>query len=138
MQNAHKLAVYGEARDLAVAIYRLTADFPPSERFAMVQQMRRAAISVGSNIAEGCGRKGSRALLPFLHYAIGSLNELAFQLEIAQALGHCASDQTQYVLVNLVRTRRMLIRLAVVVAKRSANTTTAVTQHPRPTTHYPR
>ena len=138
MQNAHKLAVYREARELAVAVYRLTADFPASERFGMVQQMRRAAVSVGSNIAEGCGRKGSRALLPFLHYAIGSINELAFQLEIAVALGHCTTERCEVVLADLIRTRRMLIRLAVVVAKRSRDAAAAVTHHPKPTTHYPR
>jgi four helix bundle protein len=59
MQDAQKLLVYREARELAVAIYRLTARFPPDERFGLVQQLRRAAVSVGSNIAEGCGRKGS-------------------------------------------------------------------------------
>src|SRR5215207_3134599 len=117
MQIAHKLAVYGEARDLAVEIYRLTAEFRPSERFCLSQQMRRAAVSVGSNITEGCGRKGSRALLPFLHYAIGSANELEFQLEIAAALGHCPEERCQKVVERVRRTRRMLIRLAEAVVK---------------------
>jgi four helix bundle protein len=98
MQNVHKLAVYHEARQLAIATYRLTADFPSSERFGLTQQMRRAVISIGSNIAEGCGRSGSRALLPFLHYAIGSVNELTFQVEIATELGHCSNEDAHAVI----------------------------------------
>ena len=77
-------------------------------------------MSIGSNIAEGCGRKGSRALLPFLHYAIGSTNELAFQLEVAQSLEFLSTGQTARVLVNVVRTGRMLIRLVESVEKSSA------------------
>jgi four helix bundle protein len=138
MQNVHKLAVYGEARELAISVYRLTADFPLHERFGLTQQMRRAVVSIGSNIAEGCGRTGSRALLPFLQYAIGSANELAFQLEIAAELGHCTREHAIEVVSGTVRTRRMLIRLATVVAARRPKVGQSVTQHSGRTTHYPR
>jgi four helix bundle protein len=136
MQNVHKLAVYREARDLAVAVYRLTEALPSHERFGSVPQMRRAAVSIGSNIAEGCGRKGGRALLPFLHYAIGSTNELAFQLEIAESLGFCSPAQMERALANVVRTRRMLIRLAESVEKRCARSRglSPTTHDPLPTT----
>ena len=135
MQNAHKLSVYREARDLAVEIYGLTADFPPAERFGLSQQMRRAAVSIGSNIAEGCGRSGNRAFLPFLHYAIGSANELAFQLEIASALGHCQGHRAAAADATIVRTRRMLIRLAETVARRAMlpRRSSRTTHHSRPT-----
>jgi four helix bundle protein len=118
MQDAQKLLVYREARELAVAIYRLTARFPPDERFGLVQQLRRAAVSVGSNIAEGCGRKGSRALLPFLHYSVGSLNEMIFQLQLAEDLGCCGQGDGAEIRERVLRTRRMLIRLAEAVRKR--------------------
>ena len=134
MQNAHTLAVYREARELAVAIYRLTEDFPPGDRFGLTQQMRRAAVSVGSNIAEGCGRKGARALLPFLGYSLGSTNELAFQLELATDLGRCAADTAAMVTERVVRTRRMLIRLAEAVEKRARGGSSPTTHHPPPTT----
>jgi four helix bundle protein len=136
MQNARKLVVYRESRELAIAVYRLTADYPVSERFGLTQQLRRGAVSVGSNIAEGCGQKGSRAFTPYLHHAIGSANEVEFQLEIAAALGFGSKQQTQSVLTMLVRTRRQLIKLAATVAKRSARSvkSSPTTQDPPPTT----
>jgi four helix bundle protein len=62
MQNPNKLAVSGRALDLAVAVYRLTDQFPAQERFGLTAQMRDAALSIGSNISEGCGRWGRREL----------------------------------------------------------------------------
>jgi four helix bundle protein len=112
MQDPKTLKVYGQARELGVAVYRLTASFPDSERFALIQQMRRAAVSVGSNIAEGCGGKGSRALLPYLHHSIASCNELAFQLEHATAVGYCEREEADVIEERIARTRRMLIRFA--------------------------
>ena len=133
MQDAQKLVVYQEARELAIAVYRLTATFPSDERFGLVQQLRRAAVSVGSNIAEGCGRKGSRALLPFLYYAIGSLKELAFQLELAERLGCCSADAADALRAQVARTQRMLIRLAEAVRKRADGGRV----QSRPTSHSP-
>ena len=111
MQNPKKLAVYGEARELAVAVYRLTRPFPREEQCALTRQLRRAAVSVGSNIAEGCGHKGCRALVPYLHHSIGSANEVEFQTELAGRLGYCTRAEVGVVLERVLRTRRMLIRL---------------------------
>ena len=132
MQNARKLVVYNEARELAVAVYRLTSALPIEERFGLAQQLRRAAVSVGSNIAEGCGRKGSRALIPFLYYAIGSTKELEFQVELTVALGYCASAEADVVLERVLRTRRMLIRLEGAIRQRVHGVT-----WPPPTPHSP-
>jgi len=118
MQDARKLLVYGEARELAVAVYQLTLGFPAAERFGLTQQVRRAAVSVGSNIAEGCGRKGSRALVPFLYYAIGSAKELEFQIELSVSLGYCEPTEANAVLERILRTRGMLIRLEVAIRRR--------------------
>jgi four helix bundle protein len=133
MQDVQKLAVYREARQLAVNVYRLTSSFPASERFGLTQQMRRAAVSVGSNIAEGCGRKGSRALLPFLYYAIGSSKELEFQLDLSEDLGHCGSDEADVARRQLLCTRRMLVKLSEAVRRRAE---CGVVQSP-PTPHSP-
>jgi len=118
MQDARKLVVYGEARELAAAVYRLTRDFPTDERFGLTQQLRRATVSVGSNIAEGCGRKGSRALIPFLYYAIGSTKELEFQIELAVTLEYCSRTEADIVLERVLRARRMLIRLEAAIRRR--------------------
>ena len=118
MQNPRKLVVYAEAQELAVAVYRLTTPFPWEERFGLTQQIRRAAVSVGSNIAEGCGCKGGRALIPYLHHSIGSANEVEYQAELSVRLGYCASAEADIVLERVLRTRRMLIRLEATIRKR--------------------
>ena len=86
MQNAANLRVTGEARHLAVTAYRATDGFPAAERFGLSSQMRRSAVSIGSNIAEGCGRFGNRELVQFLQIAFGSVSELEFQAQIAAGL----------------------------------------------------
>jgi four helix bundle protein len=69
MQDTNNLRVAHQARQLGVAVYRLTAEYPSSERFGLTAQMRRAAVSIGSNIAEGCGRRTNREFVPFLYIA---------------------------------------------------------------------
>lgn len=83
----HDLLVWQEAMALAKAIYALTAGFPPDERFGLISQLRRAAVSVPSNIAEGAARGSNREFRQFLMVARGSLSELDTQLILAQELG---------------------------------------------------
>jgi four helix bundle protein len=80
------LVVWQRAMQLTVAIYRLTKDFPHEEMFGLTSQIRRAAVSVPSNIAEGHGRLNSGEYRQFLGVARGSNFELQTQLEIARAL----------------------------------------------------
>src|SRR5689334_18692896 len=87
MQDARNLVVAEFAHRLAVATYRHTESFPAAERFGITAQMRRAAVSIASNIAEGCGRRSNRELLQFLYIALGSASELTCQLRIATDLG---------------------------------------------------
>lgn len=83
---------------LAVRIYGLTESFPPSERFGLTSQMRRAAISVPSNIAEGYGRGSSADFARFVRHSLGSMFELRTQVELARRLtlvdGKSAEDLT--------------------------------------------
>jgi four helix bundle protein len=111
MQNPDNLRVTGEARRLAILVYRSTGDFPSAERFGLTAQMRRAAVSIGSNIAEGCGRFGNRELLRFLDIAFGSLCELEFQTQIATELEFLGPDHRGPLLEKLGHVRRMLARL---------------------------
>ena len=87
-QSYRDLDVWRKAVDLVVAIYRTTALFPQEERYGLVSQIRRAAVSVPSNIAEGQGRKSSGEFRRFLYTALGSLMELETQLIIADRLGY--------------------------------------------------
>ena len=83
MQNPQNLRISRSAEDLADLVYDYTATFPIDERFGLTAQMRRAAVSTGSNIYEGCGRQSNKALLPFLYYAHSSAGELQFQTGLA-------------------------------------------------------
>ena len=92
------MRVWQESRDLVPEIYQLTSLFPADERFGLVAQMRRASVSVSSNISEGCSRSGPRDLARFLEIALGSAFELEVQLELAVSLrivpeGHPALDR---------------------------------------------
>jgi four helix bundle protein len=81
-----ELLVWQRATELAISVYRLTALFPDAERFGLTNQMRRAAVSVSSNIAEGTGRATSGEFLQFLGIARGSNFELESQFVIARGL----------------------------------------------------
>ena len=82
-----KLEVWQLAKTLAKRVYSLTSDFPKEERFGLVDQMRRAGVSVMSNLAEGCGRTGARDQAHFSQLAFGSLLELDAQLQLSLDLG---------------------------------------------------
>ena len=111
MQSAANLRVTGEARSLAVAVYRATNRFPSAERFGLTSQMRRAAVSVGSNIAEGCGRFGNRELVHFLQIALGSISELEFQAQIAMDLEFLSKAADAPLVDRINHVKRMLARL---------------------------
>src|SRR5262245_34885796 len=102
------LAAWREAMALVKAIYRHTSRFPSQEIFGLTAQIRRTAISIPSNIAEGAGRNSSRELLQFLGITCGSLAELDTQLELAVELGYL--EQTADVLRQASRVG-MLVRL---------------------------
>ena len=111
MQSANNLRVTAHARALATELYRVTARFPVSERYGLTAQMRRAAVSIGANIAEGCGRNGDRELMRFLHIALGSASELEFQLQICADLGLVTEPQSANLTESTVRLKRMLAAL---------------------------
>jgi len=111
MQDTGNLVVAEYAHRLAVAMYRHTESFPAAERFGITSQMRRAAVSIASNIAEGCGRRSNRELLHFLYMASGSAKELACQLRIAADLGYGHLDSADHVRAETDRISKMLTRL---------------------------
>ena len=82
-----ELVVWQRAIQLSMEIYRLTATFPSSEQFGLISQMRRASVSIASNIAEGYGRSTKGEYLQFLGHARGSTCELQTQLIISSGLG---------------------------------------------------
>lgn len=117
MQNPRNRQVTEKAENLAVLADRVTAEFPRQEAYGLTAQMRHAAISVGSNIAEGCGRAGDRELATFLHYAYGSAAELEFQLRVAGRLGLGTPVDVASLTEATVELKRMLSRLIVSLRK---------------------
>ncbi len=119
MRPHRKLVLWQEAMELVTKVYEATRAFPPAERFGLADQMRRAAVSVPSNIAEGAARKSGREFTHFLYTARGSLSELDTQLEIASRLGFVKSDMVTEIQACLDKTSRLLSGL--IVSKRESS-----------------
>lgn len=94
MQDYRRLVVSALAEDVAVETYRVTSTFPPSERYELARQMRRAAVSIGSNIAEGAGQRTDGDFRRLLGIAMGSASELHFQARLAARLGLCGNEDS--------------------------------------------
>lgn len=86
------LQVWKQAMSLNTELYKITKDFPREEIFGIVSQMRRAAVSIPSNIAEGYGRSTNSELIHFLYIALGSSNELDTQIEISRNLFYIGEE----------------------------------------------
>jgi four helix bundle protein len=114
------LIAWQKAMDMVRAVYRATEQMPPAERFGLTNQMRRAAVSVPSNIAEGHARQSRSDYLKHLRIARGSLAELATQLELASSLSLMSLDgqssslvaETDRVLQGLIRSLEELNRVS--------------------------
>ena len=111
MEPYRKLIVWQKAMELVRVVYRLSKDFPSDERYALTDQLRRAVVSIPSNIAEGCGRTSRKDYAHFLAIARGSLYETMTQLELAQYLGYIEiseelkvlSDDVGKILTTLIK-----------------------------------
>jgi four helix bundle protein len=110
-QSFKDLVVWQRSIQLTTEIYRLTASFPGSEQFGLVSQMRRASVSIASNIAEGWGRSTKGEYRLFLGHARGSNCELQTQLIIANSLGFCDKDLHEKLQNTSAEVSRMLIAL---------------------------
>ena len=109
MNNSYKkLDVYAKSRQLVVTIYEQLKHYPESERFALIDQMRRAVISVPSNIAEGLSRSAIKEQAHFLDIAYGSLMELDCQLDISMDLGYVSKEMRQLLDIEINSIAKMI------------------------------
>ncbi len=92
-RNYRELIVWQNAIKIAKTVYQLTGKFPKQETYALADQLRRAAVSVPSNIAEGQARKSPGDFRRFLHIALGSLAEVDTQLVLAQEFGYLSKEE---------------------------------------------
>ena len=111
MGDFQQLSVWKRAHALALEIHRSTGLFPASERYGLAAQMRKAAVSVVSNIAEGCGRQNDRELAYFLRIARGSVRELESQLLLSRDLGYMGGHVWRDLDAGSQEISRMLTRL---------------------------
>ena len=102
----NELDAWKESIKLVKKIYILSSKFPSSEQFGLTSQIRRAVVSIPSNIAEGCGRNSDKELIRFCWIAMGSLSEVETQLIIAKDLGFLESNDD--VLLDIRRVRKIL------------------------------
>ncbi|HEY4487149.1 MAG TPA: four helix bundle protein [Candidatus Paceibacterota bacterium] len=102
------LLAWQEGHKLVLLIYKLTKVFPREEAFGLVSQMRRAAVSITSNIAEGFGRHGYKEKVQFYYLAHGSLIELKNQIFIARDVGYIPNDDYQRAISQLETTHKLL------------------------------
>lgn len=112
-----RLVLWQKAMDFVLETYKLTARFPSVERFGMVSQIQRAAVSIPSNIAEGAARKTRREYLQFLYIARGSVSELDTQLEIASRLGYIEERSYSSAQERLEELSRMLSALIAALSR---------------------
>jgi four helix bundle protein len=108
IQSYRDLRVWQEAMALAEAVYRSTAQFPREEIFGLTQQMRRAAVSVPANVAEGYGRETTGAYQQFLRFAQGSLKEFETHLLLAGRLGFLSQSNADDLLIRSEAIGKML------------------------------
>jgi four helix bundle protein len=95
MRDPKKLRAFELADGLALKIYRYSARFPKEEMFGLTSQMRRAGVSIASNIVEGCGRESRADYLRFLDMAFASAQELHYQISLAGRLGYLSEEAIQ-------------------------------------------
>ncbi len=103
-----ELLVWQKALLVTRNVYRLTRSFPSEERFGLIAQMRRAAVSIPSNIAEGQARRTTREFIQFLSHSEGSLAELETQMLISVDLAYCHKAEASPIFVDLDELRKML------------------------------
>ena len=103
------LEVWKLSMSLVTEIYEITRSFPQEEKYGLTSQIRRASISIPSNIAEGASRKSTKEFIQFLYISNGSLSELETQIELAERLGFI--DNTDDIFNKIKPIRKMLINL---------------------------
>lgn len=122
MKDFRDLKVWEKSHQLALMVYKYTQSFPKQELFGITSQMRRAAVSIPTNIAEGCGRNGNGDFARFLYIAMGSASELEYLLLISLELGYLERIDCQELDVAATEVKRMLASL---ISKVNADRRTA-------------
>jgi len=117
MKTHHDLDVWKNSIAFTKVIYQTTKSFPDDEKFGLVSQMRRSAVSISSNIAEGAARWSNKEFLNFLYYSLGSISELETQIFVAQELGYIEKNNG-FLIAELNSIKKLLLGLINFIKKR--------------------
>ena len=120
IKSHRDLLIWQKGMALAKQVYAMTRAFPGDERFGLTAQMRRAVVSVPSNIAEGQARRGRKEFVQFLSHAEGSLAELDTQLALAAELGYCLPSDAHGRVATIAELQKMIASLRWKLAARLA------------------
>lgn len=108
MRDHSKLKVFEMADEVALLVYQITANFPKEELYGLTSQVRRAAISVPSNIVEGCARESQADYVRFLSIAFGSMRELRYQIGLSNRLGFLNNHDWAIIEPKIIETEKAL------------------------------
>jgi four helix bundle protein len=108
MRNYRDLQVWNKAHHLTLELYQISRQFPREEVYGITGQLRRAAVSIGANLAEGCGRRTSAELARFVRIATGSASELDYHLLLSRDLGFMKDEDFTRSAAALTEVRKML------------------------------
>ncbi len=111
MKDSRGLRVWERAHNMTLALYSVTAKFPREELYGLTSQIRRCGVSIGANIAEGCGKLGNNEFQRFLQIAAGSASELDYELLLAKDLGYIIKPEYLKISQELSEIRKMLSSL---------------------------
>ena len=109
MFSFQKMKIYQLAKELAIYSYQLTEKYPQNERYAIMNQINRAAVSVPSNIAEGTSRRSNKEKLNFINIAYGSLMELVCQMEISYEIKYITKEENDTI---IQKTKNLSVKMS--------------------------
>ena len=110
MRDFHKLGIWQRSHQLTLDVYKVSQAFPKDELFGLTSQIRRAASSIPTNIAEGCGRASNKDYAHFLQIAIGSASEVEYELLLAHDLEYINDEAFNKLTSETIAIRKMIIK----------------------------
>jgi len=111
MKTHHELTVWKKSIDFVTTVYKITEEYPKTEIYGLTNQVRRAVVSVPSNIAEGAARTSKKEFSHFLSISLGSISEVETQLIVSRNLNYITNEQLENLLSELIEIRKMIIGL---------------------------
>ena len=111
MRDFRNLTVWSRSHTFVINVYQITRKFPKEEIYGLTSQIRRAAMSIPTNIAEGCGRKSDADFCRFLQISVGSASEVDYELQLAYELGYLTETEYDELAKEVVEIRKMIAQL---------------------------